>query len=156
MVIAAIIPLILQGLTILPSIIQAFQVVFKSSTATSKEKSEALTAVAGTVINAVGSVSAGGQKETMDKAAQVLPMFQKLTENLMELAESSGKPGAEKQGYVTGIVTSALQGWEQLSTGGQAATVEQIKPVVMASIDTLVPILFPKDESKIENLQPSG
>ena len=141
----ALIPLILQGLTVLPGILSAFKTIFSTSTATPAQKADALTAVAGTVIQAVGSVSAGGQKDTMDKATQVLPMFHNLTQNLMALAEASGQPGEVKQAYVTGIVTSAMQGWEKLSTGGQATTVAQITPVVNAAVDTLVPILFPND-----------
>lgn len=143
----AIIPLILQGLTILPGIFASFKTIFGTSTATPAQKSAALTDVAGTVLKAVGSVSAGGQKDTMDKAISVLPMFQSLTENLMALAESSGKPGADKQAYVSGIMTAALQGAETLFTGGAAATVAEIEPIVKASIDTLVPVLFPKDSA---------
>lgn len=153
---AALIPLILQGLTVLPGIITAFQLIFRKSGATAGQKADAITNVAGTVIQAVGSVSTGGQKETMDKATMVLPVFHKLTESLMELAEASGKTGVEKQGYVADAMTSLLQGWEQLSTGGQATTVVQIKPVIQESINVLVPIMFPhKDTANIENLQPA-
>jgi hypothetical protein len=150
---AAIIPLILQGLSILPGIIAAFHTIFGKSSATATEKADAITNVAGTVITAVGSVSGGGQKETMDKAAQVLPMFHDLTTALMNLAEASGQPGTAKQQYVSDAVTAAMQGWEKLSTGGQATTVEQIKPVVNAAVDTFVPVLFP-EHANITNLQP--
>lgn len=153
---ATIISLVLKGLAALPGILSAFNTIFKTSNASSRQKADAITSVAGTVIDMIGDVSTGGTNEAMDKATQVLPMFNDLTANLMSLAEASGKPGIEKQGYVTGIVTAAMQGWEQLSTGGQAATVAEIKPIVNAAVDVLVPIMFPNDATAVENLQPSG
>ena len=148
----ALLPLIVQGLASLPAIIIALKTVFGTSAATSEQKAEAVSSVAGIVLSGVASVSKGGQAESIAKAQSVLPQFHVLMENLMALAESTGQPGELKQKYVAGSMESILSGFEQLSTGGQATTVAELKPVVQSAIDNFVPILFPKSTTpNIEN-----
>lgn len=151
---AALIPLILQGLAVLPGILAAFKTVFGKSTATSQQKVDIVSGVAGTVLGIVGGVSTGGQAKTMQMAQAALPHVQQLTDSLMNLAELSGKTGEQKQAFVNSALTNALHTWELLSTGGQARTVEEVKVVATPIIDAFVPVLFPKDN--IENLQPSN
>lgn len=156
MAFAALVPAIVQGIALIPSLITSFQMLFKKSDATPEEKAHVIATTTGAVIQTIGSVSTGGQKETMDKAASALPIFQDLMKNLMYLAELEGKPGSEKQQFVSGFMSDILIGWEKFSTGQQAVEVQTFKPIVEASINSLVPMFFPKeDPTAIENLHAS-
>lgn len=59
--------------------------------------------------------------------------------NLMTIAESTGKPGADKKAAVIQGVETIVQAGAAVSTGGQAHTFEELQaamPVISTVIDT--------------------
>jgi len=148
-----IISAVMMGMGLLSNIIKIIPI-FKGGTA--EEKTQALSSATDSVVGGMAALSTGGQADTWNKAAQVLPQIKDLATNLMHLAESQGKSGPEKQAYVTGMVNAALLGLEQLSTGGQATTVHELTPAIKEFVNATVPVIFPKDLSAIENLQPAA
>jgi len=139
----ALVPLILQGLTVLPGIFTAIKTLFGSTKPTPAQTADAATAIASSVIGVVGSASKGGQAQEMQKAQSALQPFHDVLQSLMNLVETTGASGTDKQGFVSTLMTSALQGYEKMVNPTQAATAEtDIKPIVNGVIDDLVPIMF--------------
>lgn len=143
MITAAVISLIAQGLGVLPGIVASVKAVF-GHTATPDQKAALIEGAAGAVLGVAASASTGGQAETLKRAQQAMPHFHALTESYVHLAEMSGKTGEEKQAFVSGMVGNALQAWEDLSTGRQRETVEDLTPRINTAVDNTVAVLFPK------------
>lgn len=144
--------LIIMGVGIIANIVKAIPLL-KSGTAA--EKGAALTEVATGVAGGVGMLSKGGQANTAAQVVAAIPKFQGVVTGLMELFETSGLPGAEKQALVTKIANDTLTAYQNTVTGGQKDDAIEFDPAIRLLIDATVPVLFPKDNTAIENLKPA-
>ena len=147
----ALIPLILQGLTVLPGILGAFKALLcKGSTATAQQKVDIVASTAGSVVSIAAGVTSGATQKDLLMAQAALPHVQQLTDTLMNMAEVSGQSGDQKLAFVNTAFTQAMQGFEALTTGKIATEAAAIQAQATPIINALVPVLFPKDDAVVQ------